>query len=296
MDNLQRAELDAFNRVADFNARYLTSLNTITEYAAEKTKFNAALQSIQNAATKQLQKGIDQSISNAAKKLMADTITKYSLRAGVLARSLQNLQLAAQLQGSASPILRATKTESIEMATLKRNALNSNLTIFTNITAANITEIDNAIAAYNAIKDAPTELRQTIKSAGTDLLPGLYSKASDAVNNMYELVFSYFNDSNHAMVHEMEAAKQIISTGIRTTSITFDCLADEDGTPIQSFLVTDNISNKSYQSTDDGTVNIEHHLAGHYHFTIASPSRVNVDFAAAIKKGTNNHFTIRLKK
>ena len=296
MDNLQRAELDAFNRVADFNARYLTSLNTITEYAAEKTKFNAALQSIQNAATKQMQKGIDQSISNAAKKLMADTVTKYSLRAGVLARSLQNLQLAAQLQGSASPIFRAPKTESIEMATLKRNALNTNLTTLTNITAANITEIDNTIAAYNAIKDAPTELRQTNKAVGTDMLPPLYAKASDAVNNMYELVFSYFSDTNHAMVHEMEAAKQIIATGIRTTSITFDCLADEDGTPIQSFSVTDNSSNHSYQSTDEGIVNIEHHLAGHYHFTIAAPTRINIDFAAAIKKGTNNHFSIRLKK
>ena len=296
MDNLQRSEFDAFNRVTDFNTKHLTDLNTITEYQAEKAKFNAAVLSIKNAGITQLQKGIDQTISFTAKKLMADTVIKYCLRAGVIARSLQNMQLAGQLQGSASSILRATKTEAIEMATVKRNALNSNLTILTNITAANITDIDNAIAAYNVIKDAPTEARQTKKSTATDLLPGLYAKANDAVNNMYELVFSYFSVTKPDLVHEMEIAKQVIATGIRTTSITFDCVADEDGSAIQSFTVTDKSNNKTYQSNDEGILNIDHHIAGLFHFTIAAPARINIDFTTAIKKGTNNHFTIRLKK
>jgi hypothetical protein len=296
MDNLQRSEFDAFNRVTDFNTKHLTDLNTITEYQAEKAKFNAAVLSIKNAGITQLQKGIDQTISFTAKKLMADTVIKYCLRAGVIARSLQNMQLAGQLQGSASSILRATKTEAIEMATVKRNALNSNLTILTNITAANITDIDNAIAAYNVIKDAPTEVRQTKKSTATDLLPGLYAKANDAVNNMYELVFSYFSVTKPDLVHEMEIAKQVIATGIRTTSITFDCLADEDGSAIHNFTVTDKSNNKTYQSNDEGILNIDHHIAGLFHFTIAAPARINIDFTTAIKKGTNNHFTIRLKK
>ncbi len=296
MDNLQRSEFDAFNRVTDFNTKHLTDLNTITEYQPEKAKFNAAVLSIKNAGITQLQKGIDQSISFTAKKLMADTVIKYCLRAGVIARSLQNMQLAGQLQGSASPILKATKTEAIEMATVKRNALNSNLTILTNITAANITDIDNAIAAYNAIKDAPTETRQTKKSTATDLLPGLYAKANDAVNNMYELVFSYFSVTKPDLVHEMEIAKQVIATGIRTTSITFDCLADEDGSAIQKFTVTDKSNNKTYQSNDEGILTIEHHIAGQFHFTIAAPARINIDFTTAIKKGTSNHFTLRLKK
>jgi hypothetical protein len=296
MDNLQRSEFDAFNRVTDFNTKHLTDLNTITEYQAEKAKFNAAVLSIKNAGITQLQKGIDQTISFTAKKLMADTVIKYCLRAGVIARSLQNMQLAGQLQGSASSILRATKTEAIEMATVKRNALNSNLTILTNITAANITDIDNAIAAYNVIKDAPTEARQTKKSTATDLLPGLYAKANDAVNNMYELVFSYFSVTKPDLVHEMEIAKQVIATGIRTTSITFDCLADEDGSAIHNFTVTDKSNNKTYQSNDEGILNIDHHIAGLFHFTIAAPARINIDFTTAIKKGTNNHFTIRLKK
>lgn len=296
MDNLQRSELDAFNRVTDFNTKHLTDLNTIDEYQAEKAKFDASVLSIKNAGTTQLQKGIDQSISFTAKKLMADTVTKYCLRAGVIARSLQNMQLATQLQGSASPILKATKTEAIELATVKRNALNNNLAILTNITAANITDIDNTIAAYNAIKDAPIEARQTKKSTATDLLPGFYANANDAVNNMYELVFSYFLDTNPALVHEMEIAKQVILTGIRTTSVTFNCLADEDGSVIQSFTVTDKSNNKNYQSNEEGTLNIEHHIAGLFHFTIVAPARINIDFTAAIKRGTTNHFTIRLKK
>ena len=113
MDNQQRAELDAFNRVTDFNNMHQTELNTINEYQAEKDKFDAAVLAIKNAGTTQLQKGIDQSISYTAKKLMADTVTKYCLRGGVKARSLKNIQLAAQLQGSEKPILRATKTEAI---------------------------------------------------------------------------------------------------------------------------------------------------------------------------------------
>lgn len=149
MNNSQRSELDAFNRVADFNNQHITDFNTINEYQAEKDKFDAAVLFIKNAGTTQVQKGIDQSISFIAKKLMADTVIKYCLRGGVKARSLQNMQLAAQLQGSANPILRATKTEAIELATVKRNALNNNLTILANITAANITDIDNVIDVYN---------------------------------------------------------------------------------------------------------------------------------------------------
>jgi len=296
MDNLQRSEFDAFNRIADFNTKYLADLGAINEYQAEQTKFDAAVQSIKDAGTTQLQKGIDQSISFTAKKIMAGTVTKYCLRAGVIARSLQNMQLAGQLQGSANTILRATKTEAIELATVKRNALNNNLTILTNITAANITDIDNVIDAYNKIKDAPTEARQTKKSTATDLLPGYYEAAGEAVVSMYDLVYSYFFDTRPDLVHEMEIAKQVIATGIRTTSITFDCLADEDGSAIQSFTVTDKSNNKIYQSNDDGILNIDHHIAGQFHFTIAASARINIDFTTAIKKGTNNHFTIRLKK
>lgn len=297
MDNQQRAELDAFNRVTDFNNKHLPDLNTINEYQAEKNKFDAAVMAIKNAGTIQMQKGVDQPISYTAKKIMAYTVTKYSLRGGVKARSLNNMQLAAQLQGSAYPILRATKTEAIELTTVKRNALNNNLNILTNVTVANIADIDETIAAYNAIKDMPIETRQTIKSTATDQLPAYHLTANEALANMYDLVYSYFADTpKHEIVREFELAKQVIATGIRTTSITFDCLADEDNSAIQNFMVTDKSNNKTYQSNNEGILNIPHHLSGQFNFTIEAPSRITIDFAAAIKRGTTNHFTIRLKK
>ncbi|MBI5217540.1 MAG: hypothetical protein HY958_01245, partial [Bacteroidia bacterium] len=194
------------------------------------------------------------------------------------------------------PIINATKTKAIDMAANKRNALNDNLNILTNITAANITEIDHAIAAYSAIKDAPTETRQTKKSTATDQLPAYYTKAFEAVDSMYDLIFSYFLETKPELVRAMEEAKQVIVTGVHTTSITFDCLADEDGSPIHSFTVTDKSKNKTIASDDEGEVIIEHHRSGHFHFTITAPARIDVDFAATIKRGTNNHFTVKLKK
>ncbi|MBI5218772.1 MAG: hypothetical protein HY958_07575, partial [Bacteroidia bacterium] len=134
MDNLQRSEYDALNRVDDFCAKYQTDLGAIAEFQPEKVKFDNAKLAIKNAGITQAQQGIDQSISLAAKTVMANTVTKYCLRAGVIARSLQNMLLAGRLQGSASPIINATKTKAIDMAANKRNALNDNLNILTNIT------------------------------------------------------------------------------------------------------------------------------------------------------------------
>jgi hypothetical protein len=296
MKNQQRSELDAFNRVADFNTKHQTDLNTITEYQPEKTKFDAILLDIKNAGIAQTENGINQEITFAAKKTMADKVIKYCLRAGVIARSLQNMQLANKLQGSASHILKANKIDAIELATTKRDALKNNLSLLFNITEADITEIDHAIAAYNAIKDAPVETRQTIKSTATDLLPGYFTKASDVLDNMFDLVFSYFSDTRPDLVHEMEIAKQVIATGIRSTPVSFDCFDDDDGSAIKNYTVTDKSNNKIYQSDSDGIINLEHHFSGQFHFTIAAPSYNNNDFTALIKRATRNHFTLRLKK
>ena len=296
MDNQQRAKLDAYNRVADFNTTHAADLATITEFAAEKTKFDAALQSIKNAGISQTQQGTDQSISLAAKQKMADIVTQYCLRAGVKARSLGNTTLSNQLAGSANSIFKATKTNAIEIATNKRNTLNNNLAILTNISATNIADIDKAISAYNLIKDAPTETKQAKKSSGTDPLIGFFNDADDAENNLYELIVSYFSASKPQLVSAFETAKQIINTGIRSTSALFTCLADESSAPLSAFTVTDQSNNKTYTPDDQGIVTVDHHRAGHFHFTIASSGRTDVDFGTDIKKGTQNNFTIRLKK
>lgn len=174
MNNKQRAKLDSYNRVADFNVKYATDLATVTEYAAEKTAFDAALAIINNAAAAQVVKsGTGNDAITAAKSTMAKTTIKYATRAAVKAKQAGNLILANQLDEPETYIFFAPKTLAVERATNLRNALNDNLATLTNITAANITEIDTAIAAYDDIKDNPVETIQTKKSSGTDRLPNL---------------------------------------------------------------------------------------------------------------------------
>jgi hypothetical protein len=296
MNNLQRSKLDANNRISDFNNAHQAELATISEYADEKQKFDTALNTIKKAGISQQHEGIDKSISLMAKKTMANIVTKYCLRAGVKARSLGNMELSNQLSVSVSEIFRTNKTKALQIAINKRNTLNDHLNILTNITADNIAEIDQAIHAYDSIKDAPTETKQTKKTTGTDLLSQAFNQADDAVNNMYELIVSYFSDTNSQLVNEFEIAKQVINTGIRHTSVTFTCLSDEDEKPIARFTVTDNSNHKTYLSDNEGQVNIIHHRFGHFHFTISAPLRIDVDFATDIIRGTQNNFTIRLKK
>jgi hypothetical protein len=55
MTNSQRAKLDSYNRVKDFNTKYATQIATIPEYALEKTAFEDAVESILEAVNAQTQ-------------------------------------------------------------------------------------------------------------------------------------------------------------------------------------------------------------------------------------------------
>lgn len=296
MDNLQRSELDSFNRVDDFIIKHEDVLNPIPEFAPEKDKFRAALQSIKDAGIAQTHQSIDHSMSHDAKEKMATITMKYCLRAGVKARALHNLELAKQLEGTENQITNANKAKAIEIATNKRNAMFNNLNLLTNITEPNIAEIDSAIQAYNSIKDAPTIEIQSKKAIATDQLPAFIATANEAVESMYDLIYSYLSETNPELVSKFEEAKQVILTGKHSTSITFDCLADEDDKPIHSFTVNDISKNKVFLSNEEGLVNIEHHRSGKFYFTVSTTARTDVDFATVIKRGTNNHFTVKLKK
>lgn len=270
-------------------------MSTIEEYEAEKAKFDDAILGIKNAGIAQQEKHVDGDDTFAVKKNMSDILIKYCLRAGVLARSSQNAMLSKQLQCSESSILRVGKNEAIQAATNKRNVLNSNLAILTNIKPEYITEIDSAIAAYDKIKDAPTENKIIKKTSTTDQLPGLFQKANERQDNMYDLVYSYFSVSKPEIVREMEAAMQVMITGVRYTSISFNCVADEDNTPIPSFTVS-NQTTDNLHTSEEGIVTLAHHRAGQYHFTIKSPLRIDKEITIIIKPRVNNHFTVRLQK
>lgn len=296
MNNQQRADYDSLNRVGDFNTKHQTLLNSISEYAAEQALFNAALTEIKNAGSTQLSIGITHPITLTAKEIMAVVVVKYCLRAGVLARRANNTELAAKLQGSTNTIDKATKTDAISIANNKRKVLADNTGILINIRPEHIAEIDAAIAAYDLIKDAPTENVQIKKATATDQLPVSFAKAHAAVDSQYDLVFSYFNDTNRNVVREFETAKQVIATGIHSTSIIFNCVADENNQQINTYTVTDVKKNKTYNANEQGLVTIAHHVSGHFHFVVSAPGRNSVDYYSIIKRGIQNPVSARLNK
>lgn len=170
---------------------------------------------INNAA--QIQSETPATASNAvqiAKEKMANVTIKYALRGMVKAKQMGNLMLANQLDHGISYISKASKTISIHRAVNIKKHLEDNLTILTNINLAYIAEIENAITDYDKIKDKPTINRQEKKATGTNPLPLNFITAFKAIDNMYNLLQSYFGDSNPTLVNELGLAKQIIKTGI----------------------------------------------------------------------------------
>ena len=149
MKNLERAKLDSYNRITKFNTTHAGALATIPDYAGVESNYNTLVGILTSAANVQ---AVDSSgnitASEAAKQTMAKLVIKFAKRGAVKARLLSNLELAGELDEPITYITKATKTDAVKRATDMRNAMNSNLTTLTTITAANITQIDNAITAY----------------------------------------------------------------------------------------------------------------------------------------------------
>jgi len=294
MTNSQRAKLDSYNRITDFNTKYATQIATIPEYALEKTAFEDAVESILEAVNAQTQQsGVANDAVTAAKQTMASLTVKYAMRGAVKAKQLGNLTLANQLDEPLTYITIAPKNIAVQRAKELRDYLNDNLGTLTNVTAADIGDIDDAINAYNDLKDDPTESVQAKKAAGTDILPPFIKKADDAADNMFMLIKSYFAD-NVVMVNEMELAIKIINTGVRHTEVEITVVADETGNPISGATVTDNTSGKQFTTDAQGIAHLGSHRAGHFDFAVAAPGRNNFILGATVARGTQNAFTVRL--
>lgn len=239
MKNSERAKLDSYDRIKQFNTKHATDLATITDYAGEQTKFTNALTALLAAANIQQDDTSGNTLTSiSAKTIMSKLVIKFAERGAVKARIAGNTVLAAELDEPITFLTKATKTEAVQRATELRNTMNANLSVLTTITAANITQIDAAIAAYDGIKDNPTIARQIKKANGTDVLPPNYVLVDAAAENMYDLVYSYFEDSKPAMVDELMLAKQILNTGIRHTSVEF-AVTDEAGKVIVTATAKD---------------------------------------------------------
>lgn len=296
MKNLERAKLDSYNRITKFNTTHGSVLGTIPDYAGVESNFNTLLGILTSAANVQaLDTKGNTNASETAKQTMAKLVIKFAKRGAVKARLLSNLELAGELDEPISYILRATKTDAVKRASDMRNALNNNLSTLTTITAANISQIDNAITAYNGIKDNPTIAIQVKKASGTDVLPGNYALIDAAVDNMFDLIYSYYEDTNAALVDEFALAKQLLNTGIRHTSVEITVTDVLSGKAINACTVTDVKSGKIYGG-DEGVVDIPKHRSGHYHFTVSAEDYANVDLGVDIKHGMSNEFTVKMKR
>lgn len=263
MNNIQRAKLDACNRIKEYNTKHATSLKTITEYATEQAAFDNAYTNISNAV--QIQSAtvaVSTSAVEKAKQTMANTVIQYALRATVKAKQLANLTLANNLNHPVTYILRTTKTLAIQRAKDIKKHLNDNLTTLTNITTANITEITNAINAYDTIKDYPTIDIQAKKATGTNPLPTNFATAFAAIDNMYNLIVSYFLHTNPALVNEFALAKQIINTGIHHSGI--EGIVTQNGNPVMGATINITGTNKTTTTDKEGHYIIPKVKAGDY--------------------------------
>jgi hypothetical protein len=273
MNNNQRAKLDTCNRVNSFNVTHATTLETIVEYALEKEAFDGAL-TIINAAT-QVQSSTQGTSTDAvaiAKELMGKTVIKYALRAHVKAKQMGNTILANHLDHPLTYVTQATKTLAVQRAKEIKDQLNNNLTILTNLSPEAITEIDSTINAYDALKDTPIIQIQQRVATGTNPLPKAYNAAFKAIDNMYDLISSYFMETNRPLVDEFTLAKQIITTGVRRTGVSGTVL--KDGQPLQDTTITVVGTNKAVQTDREGYYTISGIKTGDY--TIQAKSKTGI--------------------
>jgi hypothetical protein len=283
MTNTQRAKLDTANRVAFFNTKHAAELATIAEYADEQKEFTAAVDIINTAAQVQSgTAGTSKESADAAKEAMANLAIKYALRGTVKARQVGNLTLANHLDHSFTYIFQAPKTLAVQRTKDLSDQMNSNLAILTNITPANITEINTAIALYDGVKDSPVIDVQEKAAAGTNPLPLAYIAAFKAIDNMFDLVSSYFTDTNKIMVDELALAKQIINTGIHHTGVTGT--VTKNGLPVKNAIIRIAGTNKTATTDMDG------------HYTISKIKTSDYSIEAKNEAGDTQTKTVHITK
>ena len=296
MKNRQRAKLDSYQRITDFNSKNAANLATIQEYALERQTFDTNVEAIKNGGVVQVTSSVPLSDTAAdLKEKMVQLVYSFILRGSVKAKQAGDITLGEQLGRTLSYIRSTTKTESISRSKSLRDLLNDNLGILTNISITDISNINQAITAYDSAKDKPVETRQQKKASGTDILPTAFAAADEAVDNMHSLIRSYFITDNPVLVDEFELAMNVIDTGIRHTSCNITVMADESGNALPGITLTDTSNGKTYISDDEGMIHIATHKSGHFNFTITATGRQTVSLGVDIKRGTQNDFSVRLK-
>jgi hypothetical protein len=291
MTNKQRAKADSHDRINNFNIANATAIATIPDYADEKTDFDTIHAELITALGMQTNTtGVTASTADAAKSAMADIIIKYALRARIKALRAGNHSLAEQLSNPVTYITQSSKQEAMLRANAIRNLLHDNLSVLTNVTATNITtEIDPAIATYQAIQSQPTTAIQSSKAAGTDKIPSLIIAADEKIDNMHDLLYSYFNTTNPALVNQFSLAMQVITTGVHHTGIAANVTAivppATTAAPAEGITMKIIELNKTVTSDIKGIIRLERIKPGTYHAEFSGANMITKTINVTITRG-----------
>jgi hypothetical protein len=105
----------------------------------------------------------------------------------------------------------------------------------------------------------------------------------EAMNDIYDLIFSYFNDTKHGMVTEFALAKKIIKTGHHYTGI--EGMITQNGAPVENATVGMVGTNKKTMSDILGHFSMTQLKSGNHHFTVTLPDGTNQSYILNVVKG-----------
>ena len=271
MNDNQQAQWAACTRFKNSLGAHNTEVATIPEAAPELTIFNNNYNTVAAAWQAQsLPLGTSVDAVEVAKNTMATVVIKYSLRGSIKAKQAGNLSLYKKLNESMSYLLFATKGEAVTRANEMKQLIIDNATIITNVTPAQVTEMTTAIKAYDVMKEVPMQEVQNRSTQGTKIIEDALKLMMTAMDDIYDLIYSYFNDTKHAMVLEFAADKKIIQTGVHYTGI--EGMITENGQPVENATVSEDGTTKKATSDIMGHYSLTKLVAGNHHFTVTLPS------------------------
>lgn len=298
MDNTQRAYIESFDRVEQFNndAANAAILAGIPEYQEEVNGFTASKKILKAAVDSQnVDTGHIKSSKDLKKEEMADLIIVHNeYRARVKAAQTGNVKLEEQLKHSVSYL---QHSDDIKAATHAKNlvtVMEENLSILTNVSSTDISTMRTAITAFENDSSKPAVAKELKKTSGTEIIKMQIPIINKHVDNMLMLQISYLYKSNAEFVNHFRQISQLIHTGVKHNHALFHIVDDTIGTAIAQANITGD--GKTAVSDNEGNVNIEKAHTGNQNFTVQVAGYDKQNVTVHIKRGTINEVTVRMKK
>ncbi len=298
MKQVFKDKIDSYDRENVVYDRHATLFNSENEVSDQKVLVDTAYGEIQQIALIQGEEGdglVEDKLEKKAE--MAKLVIKFALRGKVKAKALGMTTLWKGLDKVVTYISKASDEAALLRAKNLRKLMNDNLTVLTNITTGNITTIDDAIAAFQAAKPMPQDHVEYRKTYGTDPLAAKIKEMDELVEALYDLLVSYFGETDSEAVAEFRQAMQIINTGVRHTSVVVTFLAFEDNSVIGTGVLKSLDYEKSARTDSEGVAAIVKIKPGKdKKFSAEASGRITALFTLHVKSGKENLKTVVLKK